>query len=223
LENPGLYEAALTFGFGRPTGIRLPGELAGIVRPLPEWTSYSTGSVPMGQELAVTPLQLIAAHASLANGGRLITPRIVREISHWSPTAPAHSTSPAPVVSRTVSREVADWIVQGPLRAVVQRGTGRRAQSARYPVFGKTGTAQKTDPATGAYSERDHVCSFLCGGPADAPRALVLVTVDSPRGPPPHYGGTVAAPAAARMLEQTLLHLGVPGGTLAERIAPEPR
>ena len=77
MENPNLHEAATIFGFGRKTGIELPGELPGILRPLKDWTSYSTGSIPMGHELATTPLQLITAHAALANGGLLVRPRIV--------------------------------------------------------------------------------------------------------------------------------------------------
>ena len=92
---------------------------------------------------------------------------------------------------------------------VVRRGTGQRAQIAGYTVFGKTGTAQKLDPETGGYSATKYVGSFLCGAPAADPRVLVLVVVDEPTTNGSHYGGTVAAPAAAEILRQTLIHLRV--------------
>jgi cell division protein FtsI/penicillin-binding protein 2 len=223
LTNRGLYEATIAFGFGSRTGIDLPGELHGLVRPLAKWTSYSTGSIPMGQELAVTPIQLITAHAALANGGTLMKPRILRmerESSlarHRAPNSllaiPADPASDvarsgaADVVSRTVGSDVAEWLVRVPMLEVVERGTGQRAQVAGRTVFGKTGTAQKIDPATGAYSATGHVCSFIGGAPAENPRVLVLVVVDEPTVGSDHTGGQVAAPAAGRMLDKLLRHL----------------
>jgi cell division protein FtsI/penicillin-binding protein 2 len=100
-------------------------------------------------------------------------------------------------------------LVEQPLTEVVRRGTGTRAQLAGYAVFGKTGTAQKLDSATGTYSTTKYVGSFLCGAPAADPRVLVLVVVDEPATNGSHYGGTVAAPAAAEILHQTLIHLRV--------------
>ncbi|WP_339908414.1 penicillin-binding protein 2 [Symmachiella dynata] len=198
LTNPGIYATAVKFGFGRKTGIELPGELKGMLRPLRKWNSYSTGSVPMGQEIAVTPLQLISATAGLANGGRQCTPHLV-ENQRSGIAGPA-----TVIVSQTVDANVADWIVQGPMTEVVRRGTGRNAKSKDYTVFGKTGTAQKPDPQTGAYSNQLHVSSFICGAPAENPQALVLVVVDEPSVGPNHYGGTIAAPAAAQILKKTL-------------------
>jgi cell division protein FtsI/penicillin-binding protein 2 len=199
LTNPGLYQAARAFGFGSPTGIELPGELAGVVRPLKKWNSYSTGSVPMGQEVAATPLQIVAAYAPLCNGGRLISPHLV---AHESPL----------VVSQAVSPEIADWIRREPLTAVVTRGTGKKAAIRGYDVFGKTGTAQKPDPATGEYSRHLHVSSFVCGAPTDRPKALVMISVDEPsvslNGE--HFGGSVAAPAAGELLRKVLQRLQVP-------------
>jgi len=210
MTNEGLHAAATAFGFGRPTGIELPGELSGVLRPLEEWNSYSTGSVPMGHEIAATPLQLITAAAVLANGGRLITPHLVLKIGHREET-------PAPVVmSEVVRRDIAEWVTQHALTEVVRRGTGRRAAIPGYDVFGKTGTAQKTDPETGKYSNRLHMTSFLCGAPADDPQVLVLVCVDEPSAGGEHFGGTVAAPAARQILEKALVQLRVPqrDGTL---------
>lgn len=198
LGNEGLYRSVTRFGFGQRTGIRLHEELRGMVRPLKQWDVYSTGSVPMGQEIAVTPLQLIVAHAALANGGTLIRPRLVMNSQN----------SPGQTVDRVstfcVKPAVANWVVRQAMHGVVQRGTGRKAQIAGVTMFGKTGTAQKIDPATGRYSSNRHVCSFVCGAPADAPRVMVLLVVDEPSVGAPHFGGTVAAPGASRILENAL-------------------
>lgn len=219
LKNRGLYNATLKFGFGRPTGIDLPGELSGILRPLKRWNGYSTGSIPMGHELAVTPLQLITAQSALANGGRLITPRILKGVQgERSDSARAFQTSlddpslaePATIVRPTVSAEVARWVIAEPMTQVVSRGTGRRARIPGYSVFGKTGTAQKMDPKTGGYSETLHSSSFICGAPAHNPRVIVLVVVDEPQSGSTHYGGTIAAPAAAKILSRSLMYLRVP-------------
>lgn len=219
LKNRGLYNATLKFGFGRPTGIDLPGELSGILRPLKQWNGYSTGSIPMGHELAVTPLQLITAQSALANGGRLITPRILKGVQGERPdSARAFQISledpslaePATIVRPTVSAEVAQWVIEEPMTQVVSRGTGRRAKIPGYSVFGKTGTAQKMDPETGGYSKTLHSSSFICGAPAHNPRVIVLVVVDEPQSGSTHYGGTIAAPAAAKILSRSLMYLRVP-------------
>ena len=218
IGNDELHRAVVTFGFGTRTGIDLPGELPGLLRPRDDWNEYSTGSIPMGQELAVTPLQLITAHAALANGGRLITPRILRGVHgrrHDTDSALFASldepelAEPSTIVSPTVPAEISEWVVQGPMADVVSRGTGKLARLETYTVFGKTGTAQKTDPRTGRYSDSDYIASFICGAPANDPQVLVLVVVDEPRGRS-HYGGVIAAPRAKSILKRTLLHLGVP-------------
>jgi len=205
LTNAGLFEAATIFGFGRKTGIELPAEGEGLLRPLDEWTSYSTGSIPMGQELSATPLQIITAYGALANGGRLISPHLMLRIGDDEQSPP-----PPVFVSEIVEPEIADWLVQDVLTEVIHRGTGRKAQLASYQIFGKTGTAQKQDPETGLYSKRLNFSSFVCGGPADNPKLLVLVSVDEPSDGGDGYGGTVAAPAAARILEKSLMQLRIP-------------
>ncbi|QDT55384.1 Peptidoglycan D,D-transpeptidase FtsI [Caulifigura coniformis] len=204
LENDGLFAAASAFGFGRPTGIELPGELPGQLNPFAKWTSYSTGSIPMGQEIATTPLQVAAAHAALANHGTYLTPHLLLQVEGDRVEKPT-------VIGRDlVSRETADWLVTGPMLEVVTRGTGKKAQIPGYSVFGKTGTAQKLDPKTGGYSHSRHIGSFACGAPANDPRALVLIAVDEPTAGPSTYGGIVAAPAAADVLKITLDYLGIP-------------
>ena len=218
LGNDRLFDATYRFGFGRPTGVELPGELSGILAPLQKWTSYSTGSIPMGQEIAVTPLQLIVAYGALANGGRLISPRILHGVqSDGSNNGTTFTVStddsrlsiPPRIVSTAVDSEIANWVVQEPMTQVVRRGTGIKAKLPGYSVFGKTGTAQKFDPKTKTYSATKFIASFLCGAPSVNPRVLVLVTVDEPRSAR-SFGGVVAAPSAARILQRTLLHLRVP-------------
>ncbi len=203
LTNEGLYQSLLTFGFVRRTGLELPGELIGLVRPLDQWNNYSTGSVPMGHEIAITPMQLITAHAALANGGRMVYPRLTKSETLSLPTpvdTVSRDAAPAPVVSQTINAKTANWLVAGPMQDVVERGTAKAVRIDGVEVFGKTGTAQKLT----ANGPQGHVCSFVGGAPASNPRVLVLVVVDSPTAAGSHYGGTVAAPAAKAILEAAL-------------------
>ena len=203
LGNDGLYQSLLTFGFVRRTGLELPGELIGLVRPLERWNSYSTGSIPMGHELAITPMQLITAHAALANGGRMVYPRLTRNDNALLLTtidSVSKSATPARTVAQTIRPETARWLINGPMREVVERGTAKNARIPGVDVFGKTGTAQKLT----ADGPQGHVCSFVGGAPAHDPQVLVLVVVDSPKTPGAHYGGTVAAPAAREILKAAL-------------------
>ena len=199
-----LYEATRAFGFGRRTGIELPGELSGLLRPVTQWNVYSLGSIPMGQELAVTPLQLITAHAALANGGRLVRPHLLKRADNQAQDSVSGSQIVEPgadVQSVLLDSDIAEWLVQQPMKQVVERGTGKSAKITGLSMFGKTGTAQKLDLLTGTYSDKAWVLSFVCGAPAEDPEVLVLVMVDEPTTPGIHYGGTVAAPTASRILQ----------------------
>ncbi|MEJ7594693.1 MAG: penicillin-binding protein 2 [Planctomycetaceae bacterium] len=199
-----LYEATRAFGFGRRTGIELPGELSGLLRTVKQWNGYSLGSIPMGQELAVTPWQLITAHAALANGGRLVRPHLLKrnDRDEQDPTSGSQIVEPgAEVQSVLLDAHIAEWLVQHPMKQVVERGTGKSAKIPGLSMFGKTGTAQKLDLLTGTYSDKAWVVSFVCGAPAESPEVLVLVMVDEPTTPGVHYGGTVAAPTASRILQ----------------------
>jgi len=206
LGNPELHEMALAFGFGKRTGIELPGELSGILRPLEKWNSYSTGSIPMGQELAATPLQVISAHSVLANRGMRVTPHLI--LQRGDENAETHPS----LVSRVTSPETADWLVQGPLVGVVRHGTGRHAQLEDVDVFGKTGTAQKLSEDGTSYSSTRNFSSFVGGADAGHPHLLVLISVDEPQGVD-QYGGSVAAPYVAEILRR-----GIP--VVEKRAAP---
>jgi cell division protein FtsI/penicillin-binding protein 2 len=214
LENEGLFAAATAFGFGRQTGIELPGELPGQLNPFEKWTSYSTGSIPMGQEIATTPLQVAAAHAALANHGTYLSPHLLLQVEGEGVEKPT-------IIGRDlISRETADWLVTHPMTEVVSRGTGKKAQIPGYTVFGKTGTAQKLE-ANGTYSHSRHIGSFACGAPASDPKAIVLIAVDEPTAGPSTFGGIVAAPAAADILKLTLNYLNVPPDK-PEELEPKP-
>lgn len=228
LENRGLHETVRSFGFGHKTGIPVPGELAGQVRPFEKWDGYSTGSVPMGQEIATTPLQMVVAHGALANGGFYISPRLVlQEVDYpwlgWEKHAENNSKSSltlsmnnpeeisrSAVKSRILSEKTADWVVQGPMASVIKRGTGKKARLKEYDLFGKTGTSQKVDPKTGKYSRLKNISSFICGAPVEDPKVLVFVLADEPGNEKNAFGGQVAAPAAARIVKATLQHFNVP-------------
>jgi cell division protein FtsI (penicillin-binding protein 3) len=203
LANPALHDVLSQFGFGRRTGIELPGELEGTLHPLSRWTIYSTGSIPMGQEMMATPLQVLAAHAALANRGVARSPHLVME-SALSPGASANLYS-----SQVVGASSARWVVEQALVEVVQRGTGTKAQIENATLFGKTGTSQKMAP-DGTYSHTRHISSFVCGAPAEAPRVVAIVTVDEPTRGGSDYGGIVAAPVAAAIVADTLKLLDRP-------------
>ncbi len=204
LTNDGLHAAATAFGFGRPTGIELPGELGGILRPREQWTSYSTGSIPMGHEIATTPLQLLRAHAVLANGGQLVTPHILQTSVYATESVP-----------RVIRQESAEWVVREPMRQTVLRGTGKKAQIAGYSVFGKTGTAQSLSPQ-GGYRHGKYIASFVCGAPTEHPEVLVLVVVNQATTGGEAFGGRVAAPAAAEILKHALTLRNVAPDVTAE-------
>jgi cell division protein FtsI (penicillin-binding protein 3) len=186
------------FGFGRPTGIDFPGETEGIVLPPEKWSGSTIGNVPIGQGIAVTPLQMAAAYSVIANGGTWIQPHLVDRVEGGKVAAPKRR--------RVVSRETAQD-VRHMLRDVVEEGSGTAAQVPGYRIAGKTGTAAKPDE-TGGYSDYRYVASFVGFVPATKPRLVILVTVDEPRGA--IWGGTVAAPAFAEIAKFALQYLEVP-------------
>jgi cell division protein FtsI (penicillin-binding protein 3) len=200
------------FGFGRPTGIDFPGESQGIVLPADEWSGSTIGNVPIGQGIAVTPMQMASAYAAIANGGLWTRPHVVERVGDGL----AKRVARRRVVTHWIARELTSM-----LQNVVLDGTGTLAQIPGYHVAGKTGTAAKPDPH-GGYSTSRYVASFVGFAPATRPRVVVLVTVDEPRGA--IWGGVVAAPAFKAIMQQTLQYLSTPpdapGSTTSTPSAP---
>jgi len=184
------------FGFGKPTGIDYPGESRGLVLPLADWSGSTIGTVPIGQGIAVTPLQMVSAYATIGNGGVRVAPHLVEKVG--TRRVRAHKGT------RVVSGHTADRMMSM-FRDVVLEGTGTQAAIPGYTVAGKTGTAQKAE--NGRYV-RKYVASFVGLVPAKSPRLAILVMVDEPHGN--IYGGVVAAPAFRDIARFDLQYLEVP-------------
>ena len=209
-----VYQFLRTFGFGEKTGIDLPGESIGILRRPDQWSQRTLPSLAIGQEIAVTPLQLLTAVSAVANEGWLMRPFLVREISdHQGKSVWEHVPH---IRRRPISAETAKTVTDL-LVNVVERGTGKRAAIPGYRVAGKTGTAQKVDPATGTYSSTKFVGSFVGFVPAEDPQLAILVMIDEPQGPA--WGGVVAAPVFRKVAEQALRYLSVAPGEEARMVA----
>lgn len=216
--DPTMYEYMKRFGFGSRTGIELPGETGGLLRPVSRWQPSSIGSIAIGQEVGVTPLQMAAAFGALANDGVRVAPHLVREVR----TAAGASVYRAnPEQRRVVNAETARALRQM-LESVTLNGTARLAQLNGYSAAGKTGTAQKIDPKTKSYSQTKHVASFVGFAPVNNPSVVIIVVIDEPGGA--YHGGDVAAPVFREIAEQILPDLGVvpdtyfklPDGLVAE-------
>jgi len=204
-----LHGLVRRLGFGSPTGVQLGGESPGIVRARPKWSNYSLTSVPMGHEISATPLQMARAFSALANGGVLPPVRIaVALLDRDRSVKKVFGGRRRRVLSRSVCRT---WIREA-MADVVKLGTGKRAALARYTVGGKTGTAQMLNE-DGTYSHSEFLASFIGVAPMENPRLVVIVSVANPKGGA-YYGGTVAAPAVARIIDRSLMMLGAkPSGS----------
>jgi len=193
------------FGFGSLTEISLPGEVNGLVRSVKDWSKISLASLSIGQEIAVTPIQLIMAISAIANRGTLMKPMIVKEIvdSHQNRVK---VFKPKPV-RQVVSTETALTMTKI-LEQVVIDGTGKGAKVPEYRVAGKTGTAQKFDFSTGKYSKNKYSALFVGYAPVENPQIAILVLLDEPRGS--YYGGIVAAPVFKEIASKALPYLSIP-------------
>jgi cell division protein FtsI (penicillin-binding protein 3) len=203
LGAPKFYQYIRAYGFGEPTGVDLPGENRGLLRRVENWTPVSVGSISMGQEVGVTPLQMINAVSAIANGGLLYRPHVVLALRKGPQMQ--QELQPEP---RRVVRETTAAAMRAMLEGVVLNGTGTKAQLDGYTSAGKTGTAQKIDPTTGRYSATQLIASFVGFAPINNPAVTILVQLDSPVGL--HEGGSVAAPVFKRIAEQVLPYLNVP-------------
>jgi len=192
------YRMLRDFGFGVLTGIEFPGEAAGRLRPPSEWTRPSAASLAIGYELSVTPIQVAAAYAALANGGLLLQPSLIREVR--SPEGRVlYRHEPEPV-RRAVSPEIAAAL-RDLLRGVVERGTGAEAALTNFPVAAKTGTARRV--VNGHYAPGQYTASFAALFPADKPQLVLVVKIDNPH-KGSYFAAQTAAPVTRSMLEQAL-------------------
>ncbi|MGH7414197.1 MAG: penicillin-binding transpeptidase domain-containing protein [Candidatus Rokuibacteriota bacterium] len=199
------YKYMTAFGFGAATNLGLPGESRGQLRPPSQWSGLSLATMSIGQEVSVTAVQMVAAFSAVANGGRLMQPQIVRamldaegrELRSFEPKTVRQ------VISPETARTLTEMMV-----GVVANGTGRHAAIPGYGVAGKTGTAQKIDPATRRYSRAPGVLSFVGFVPADDPRLTLIVLLDEPKNE--RWGSEAAAPMFATIARETMRYLNVP-------------
>jgi len=224
------YKYIRDFGFGSRTGTELPGETRGLLRPVKKWGSSSIGSIAIGQEVGVTPLQLVSMVSTIANGGVYLPPHVLMQSQPGPATAAPGSAPPqvaqVPLVAApfraggdlpdplpTGAHRVLTTLTAAQMRkmmeGVVLFGTGKGAQLNGYSSGGKTGTAQKVDPATHLYSKTMHVASFAGIAPINNPVIAVAVIMDNPKGAS-YYGAAVSAPVFAEVAQQVLEYLNVP-------------
>jgi len=195
------FEYLQKSGFGQKTGVAGLGEEDGILHDVKKWSGLSKPSISIGQEIMVTPLQMVQFYAAIANGGRIVKPKIVSKVENGGNTY-----RPKFEQTRIFSEETAR-VMQSLLRDVVTDGTGVNADSSFVPIAGKTGTAQRVDHTTGTYSERDYVASFAGIFPADNPRIAMIVLYKAPR--LSIYGGSTAAYTFKTLAEQLSMYLGI--------------
>lgn len=202
-----LARYAKAFGFGRPTSIELPGEAGGILKPYRQWHRWTATSVPFGQGVAVTSLQMTAAYAAIANQGQLIKPWVVKEMRR--PDDIRTKVGKPVYRERVISSRTAARM-RKILEAAVNEGTGQKAALQHYRVAGKTGTAQKPLTSRRGYDPVYHVASFIGFLPADDPEYLIAVVIDGPHGV--QWGGVVAGPVFRKITRQLVAYRGLPPG-----------
>jgi cell division protein FtsI (penicillin-binding protein 3) len=220
------YKYIRDFGFGARPGVELPGETRGLLRPVNKWGSTSIGSISIGQEIGVTPLQLVSMVSTIANGGIYLPPHVLMSNAAHSGSNSQKSDSPQamqpapfrpggelpdplPAGAHRVMSELSAAEMRKMMEGVVLYGTGKAAQLNGYSSGGKTGTAQKIDPRTHLYSKTMHVASFAGIAPVNNPVISVAVIIDTPKGAS-YYGAAVSAPVFTEVAQQVLEYLGVP-------------
>jgi cell division protein FtsI (penicillin-binding protein 3) len=204
------YKYIRAFGFGQQTGIELPGETRGLTKPPSRWSKVSIAAISIGQEIGISPIQLAGLVSTFANDGVWVAPRIVAGKFEPGDTLQSGMKTVAfhPGASRRVISSFTAAEMRSMMQKVVLEGTGRKAILEGYTAAGKTGTGQKVDPATGAYSKTKYVGSFAGFAPLNDPQIVVAVILDSAVGP--HQGGQVAAPVFRRVAQQALEYLHTP-------------
>ena len=204
-----LYEGLKLFGFGKRTGIDLPGEDSGLIYPPSKWSGYTPTRIPYGHEIMVTTVQIVRAYCILANDGRPVTPHLLGAVVDSDGRIEQLNRS-EPLPGYIIKPDVAKWIVQHALVKVVTEGTGKEAALDEWQVFGKTGTANIALGDQKGYDEQNYTASFVGGAPAENPRIVVLVSIRKPnkalrKG---YSGGRVAAPVVGDIIKKTLTYLG---------------
>ena len=199
------YHYISGFGFGSLTGMDLPGETPGLMRRPRGWSALSLSVLSLGQEISVTPVQIATAFSAVANGGNLVRPHVVRGLR--AVDGSLQRQGEPVMIRRVISSETARTLLDM-MRGVVEEGTGKEAALEEYSVAGKTGTAQKLDPATGRYSHQKVVASFVGAVPAERPRLVILVLIDEPE--TLRWGGSIAAPTFREIARDALKYLQVP-------------
>lgn len=213
-----LYEGFRRFGFGDLTGVPLPGESVGVLRPRGRpWVPVETAAASFGQGISVTTLQLAMATAAIANHGRLLEPILIKRITDSTGVT---LTEASPRVRRdAVPAPIAKMVSEMLVAVTEGKGTGVEAAIPGFRVAGKTATAQKVDPATGRYTDTHYVASFVGFVPAERPRLAIAVVLDEPMGGA-YAGGSVAAPVFRRVGEMALRYLGVtPRGSVPMKLS----
>jgi len=200
------YKYIRSYGFGQQTGIELPGETRGLTKPVSRWSKVSIAAISMGQEIGISPIQLTGLISTFANDGVWVAPRILTGKIEPQGTPKTVAFHPGPS-HRVISSETAAKM-RAMMQKVVLEGTGRKAILEGYSSAGKTGTAQKVDPATGAYSKTKYIGSFAGFAPVNNPQIVVAVILDSAVGL--HQGGQVSAPVFRRVSQQVLEYLHTP-------------
>jgi len=201
-----MYKYIRAFGFGQQTGIELPGETRGLAKPLNRWSKVSIGAIAMGQEIGVSPLQIASMVSSIANDGVMVGSHIVAATTGPRSTPQMiafHATQQRRAISTTTAA-----LMRQMMQGVVLHGTGKKAILEGYSSAGKTGTAQKIDPATHTYSRTKYIASFAGFAPVNNPQIVVVTIIDSPEGR--HHGGDVGAPIFQRVAQQVLEYLHTP-------------
>ena len=205
IDNNDLYEGLRNFGFGNATGINLPGESQGILRNPSKWSKISKYEMAIGQEIAVTSLQLIAAGSAIANNGILMQPRIIKKIENPDGTT-LKSYKPLEI-RRVITEKTSKEILKILTGVLTKEGTGYKAKIDGYNIAGKTGTAQIADPKKGGYIKGQFYASFIGFVPVPDPQIVVLVTIDRPKGE--KYGGQTAAPVFKYIVERIAPYLNI--------------
>ncbi len=200
------YKYIRAYGFGQQTGIELPGETRGLTKPVSRWSKVSIAAISMGQEIGISPIQLAGLISTFANDGVWVAPRIVA--GPVEPQGTPKTVAFHPGESRRVISSYTAAEMRSMMQKVVLEGTGRKAILEGYSSAGKTGTAQKVDPATGAYSKTKYIGSFAGFAPVNNPQIVVAVILDSAVGL--HQGGQVSAPVYRRVTQQVLEYLHTP-------------